>query len=215
MSNPIRIIIVEDNVLFRGGLKYLLNFSEDFECIGDYGTGPEGLKAIKASIPDVVLMDIDLPEINGIECTKLIRNNDKTANIHVIMLTILEDEYKVLESILAGASGYLLKNASPENIMEAIRQVCSGGSPMSPSIARKVFGLMKLNYSPPDGKINLNKRETEVLEGLVEGLTYKMIGEKHFIAVDTVRNYIRSIYEKLQVNSRSEAIVKAIKYRLL
>jgi DNA-binding NarL/FixJ family response regulator len=215
MSNPIRIIIVEDNVLFRGGLKYLLNFSEDFECVGDYGTGSEGLKAVKASLPDVVLMDIDLPEMNGIECTRLIKKNDKTSNIHIIMLTILEDEYKVLEAILAGASGYLLKNASPESIMEAIRQVCSGGSPMSPSIARKVFGLMKLNYSAPDEKITLNKRETEVLEGLVEGLTYKMIGEKYFIAVDTVRNYIRSIYEKLQVNSRSEAVVKAIKYRLL
>src|SRR5580658_4046608 len=104
MSNPIRIIIVEDNVLFRGGLQYLLNFSEDFECIGDYGTGQEGLKAIKATVPDVVLMDIDLPEMNGIECTSLIKINEKTAGIHVIMLTILEDEYKVLEAILAGAS---------------------------------------------------------------------------------------------------------------
>jgi len=215
MSFPIRIIIVEDNVLFRGGLKYLLNFSDDFECIGDYGTGSEGLKAIKAGVPDVVLMDIDLPEMNGIECTRQIKANDKTAHCYVIMLTILEDEYKVLDAILAGASGYLLKNASPENIMEAIRQVCSGGSPMSPSIARKVFGLMKLNYSMPDEKIILNKRESEVLEGLIEGLTYKMIGEKYFIAVDTVRTYIRSIYEKLQVHSRSEAVVKAIKYRLL
>lgn len=215
MPNPIRIIIVEDNALFRGGLKYLLNFSEDFDCIGDYGTAAEGLKAIKAKLPDVVLMDIDLPEMNGIDCTRLVKTNDKTANIHIIMVTILEDEYRVLEAILAGASGYLLKNAAPENIMEAIRQVCSGGSPMSPSIARKVFGLMKLNYSAPGEKISLNKREIEVLEGLVDGLTYKMIGEKYFIAMDTVRNYIRSIYEKLQVNSRSEAIVKAIKYRLL
>jgi len=215
MPNPIRIIIVEDNVLFRGGLKYLLNFSEDFECVGDYGTGPEGLKAIKATVPDVVLMDIDLPEMNGIECTSLVKTNVKTAGIHVIMLTILEDEYKVLEAILAGASGYLLKNASPESIMDAIRQVYTGGSPMSPSIARKVFGLMKLNYSVPEEKIVLNKREAEVLEGLVDGLTYKMIGEKYFIAVDTVRNYIRSIYEKLQVHSRSEAVVKALKHRLL
>ena len=215
MSFPIRIIIVEDNVLFRGGLKYLLNFSEDFECVGDYGTGSEGLKAIRASLPDVVLMDIDLPEMNGIECTRQIKENDKTAHSYVIMLTILEDEYKVLEAILAGASGYLLKNTSPENIMEAIRQVCSGGSPMSPSIARKVFGLMKLSYATPDEKIILNKRESEVLEGLIEGLTYKMIGDKYFMAVDTVRTYIRRIYEKLQVHSRSEAIVKAIKYRLL
>jgi DNA-binding NarL/FixJ family response regulator len=215
MSRPIIIIIVEDNIPFRAGLKYLLNFSEDFECAGDYGTAQEGIKAIMAIKPDVVLMDIDLPGMNGIECTKLIKKNSQDANTHVIMLTIIEDEYKVLEAILAGATGYLLKSSSPEGIMEGIRQICNGGSPMSPSIARKVLGLMKLSYAEPDEKIVLNKRETEVLEGLVTGLTYKMIGKKYFMAVDTVRNYIRSIYEKLQVHSRSEAVAKVIKYRLL
>jgi len=215
MSVPIRIIIVEDNVQFRGGLKYMLNFSADFECLGDFGTGKEALKAIKADVPDVVLMDIDLPEMDGLDCTRLMKSNDKTAAIQVIMLTIMEDEYKVLEAILAGASGYLLKSTSPENIMEAIRQVNSGGSPMSPAIARKVFGLMKLNYAAKKEKIVLNKRETEVLEGLVEGLTYKMIADKYSISMDTVRTYIRSIYEKLHVHSRSAAIVKAIRHRLL
>lgn len=215
MPSPIRVVIIEDNSLFRSGLTYLLNFSENFACIGNYGDGNDGLQAVKKDLPDVILMDIDLPGINGLECTRQIKSNPATAHCQVIMLTILEDEYKVLEAILAGASGYLLKNATPESIMDAIRQVCSGGSPMSPAIARKVFGLMKMNYAAPEGRIELNKRETEVLEGLVEGLTYKMIGEKHFIAVDTVRNYIRSIYEKLQVNSRSEAVVKAIRHRLL
>ncbi|MGY3213130.1 response regulator [Mucilaginibacter sp. HD30] len=215
MLSPIRVAIVEDNVLFRGGLKYLLNFSTDFECVGEYGSGTDGIKAITADVPDVVLMDIDLPGMNGLDCTRQLKENTKTRNTQVIMLTVLEDEYKVLTAIIAGASGYLLKNSSPENIMDAIRQVSSGGSPMSPAIARKVFGLMKLHYANPKEEIELNKRELEVLEGLVAGLTYKMIGEKHFIAVDTVRTYIRSIYEKLQVHSRSEAVVKAIKYRLL
>jgi DNA-binding NarL/FixJ family response regulator len=215
MSNPIRIIIIEDNLLFRGGLKYLLDFSPDFECVGDFDNGKDGLRAIKANIPDVVLMDIDLPGMNGMACTKLIKSTGQTAHIPVIMLTVMEDEYKVLEAILSGASGYLLKNDSPENIMAAIRQVCAGGSPMSPSIARKVLGLLQINFSSPDEKIVLNKRESEVLQGLVDGLTYKMIGEKYFIAVDTVRNYIRSIYEKLHVNSRSEAVVKAIRHRLI
>jgi DNA-binding NarL/FixJ family response regulator len=215
MPRPIRVAIVEDNVLFRGGLKYLLNFSPDFECVGDYGSGTDGLKAINIEVPDVVLMDIDLPGMNGLDCTRRVKENAQTRHTQVIMLTVLEDEYKVLDAIIAGASGYLLKNSSPENIMDAIRQVSSGGSPMSPAIARKVFGLMKLNYADPQEEIDLNKRELAVLEGLVEGLTYKMIGEKHFIAVDTVRTYIRSIYEKLQVHSRSEAVVKAIKYRLL
>ncbi|MEO7310684.1 MAG: response regulator transcription factor [Chitinophagaceae bacterium] len=215
MSIPIRVAVVEDNKLFREGLQSLLNFSPDFECSGDFDSGAVALATLSTDIPDVILMDIDLPELSGIECTMQLKSAAATANIQVIILTVLEDEYKVLEAILAGASGYLLKSSSPELIMDAIRQVCNGGSPMSPAIARKVFGLMKLGYSLPDNKIRLNKRETEVIEGLVQGLTYKMIGEKYFISVDTVRTYIRNIYEKLQVNSRSEAVVKAIKYRLV
>jgi DNA-binding NarL/FixJ family response regulator len=215
MNTPLRIIIIEDNVPFREGLRYLLNFSEDFDCLGVYGTADEGIKAIIKSTPDVVLMDINLPGMNGIDCTKLLKKDKRNSAIHVIMLTIMDDDYKVLEAILVGASGYLLKDESPEKIMDSIRQVCNGGSPMSSSIARKIFGLLKLNYTVPDEKIVLNGRETEVLEGLIQGLTYKMIGEKHFIAIDTVRTYIRSIYDKLQVHSRSEAVVKAIKNRVL
>ncbi len=215
MGIPIRIVIVEDDAHFREGLKFMLSISPDFECVGDYGNGKEFLKSMKTNIPDIVLMDIDIPEINGLECTKLLKTNSQYSRVHVIMLTILEDEYKVLEAILGGASGYLLKSASPENITDSIRQVTNGGSPMSPSIARKVFGLLKLNYTNTKEKIVLNKRETEVLEGLVEGLTYKMIGVKYFISVDTVRTYIRGIYEKLMVHSRSEAIVKAIRQRLV
>jgi DNA-binding NarL/FixJ family response regulator len=215
MPPPIRLMIVEDNVHFREGLKYMLGFSPDFECIDDFSTGLELLDAIKSRMPDVVLMDIDLPGMTGLECTRLLKKNTRTALVQVMMLTVLENEYDVLESILAGATGYILKSASPENILDAVRQVKNGGSPMSPSIARKVFELLKLNYSTEEEKILLNKRETEVLEGLVEGLTYKMIGEKYFIAVDTVRTYIRGIYEKLQVHSRSAAVVKAIRQRLI
>ena len=215
MGLPISIIIVEDNFQFREGLKYLLNFSDDFECYGDYGTAEQALKAIYKQLPDVILMDINLPGMNGIDFTRQIKKNGRTVKVHVVMLTILDDDYKVLEAILVGASGYLLKDEPPEKIMDSIRQVCKGGSPMSSSIARKVFGLLKLNYAESEEKIILNRREIEVLEGLVEGLTYKMIGEKYFIAIDTVRTHIRSIYDKLQVHSRSAAVVKAIKNRLL
>jgi DNA-binding NarL/FixJ family response regulator len=193
----------------------MLGFSAEFECLDDFSSAKELLNAVKSDLPDVVLMDIDLPGMTGLECTRLLKQTSRTAHVQVMMLTILENEYDVLEAILAGASGYILKSASPENILDSIRQVKNGGSPMSPSIARKVFGLLKLNYSAAEAKIVLNKRETEVLEGLVEGLTYKMIGEKYFIAVDTVRTYIRGIYEKLQVHSRSEAVVKAIRQRLI
>ena len=215
MPVPIRFFIVEDNVLFREGLRSLLNFSKHFECVGEYGTGEEALIDASFRLPDVILMDIDLAEMNGIECTRRLKNNNATRHIQIIMLTVLEDEYKVLEAIIAGASGYLLKNSSPEHIMDAIHQVNAGGSPMSPTIARKVFGIIKLGNPTLKEEILLNKRESEVLEGLVAGLTYKMIGEKYFIAVDTVRTYIRSIYEKLQVHSRSEAIVKALRYKLV
>jgi DNA-binding NarL/FixJ family response regulator len=215
MNNPIRIFIVEDNAHFRKGLKYMLNFSGEFECIGDFATSNELFEGIKSNIPDVVLMDIDIPEMNGIDCTRLLMEKNQYDPMQVVMLTVLEDEYKVLEAILAGASGYLLKSASPEIIMDSIRQVNNGGSPMSPAIARKVFGLLKINYPGLQSRITLNKRETEVMEGLVEGLTYKMIGAKYFISLDTVRTYIRSIYDKLRVHSRSAAVVKAIRQRLV
>ncbi|GAB3942332.1 response regulator transcription factor [Spirosoma harenae] len=212
---PIRIVIVEDNELFRKGLKALLDFSPQFTCVGDYSSGVEALADIRVSAPDVVLMDIDLPEKNGIDCTRELKATELPFPAQVIILTVLEEETKVLEAIMAGASGYLLKSASPEQIMDGIRQVMNAGSPMSPGIARKVLGLVKGTYASPKNQFQLNKRELEVLEGLVEGLTYKMIGEKYFIAVDTVRTYIRSIYEKLQVHSRSEAIVKAMTHKLV
>jgi DNA-binding NarL/FixJ family response regulator len=215
MPSPIRVAIIEDNYLLRGGLESLLNLSADFECAGEFDSALGALKILPQILPDVVLMDIDLPGMNGLEYTKELKADSRTAHIQVIMLTVLEDEYKVLEAILAGASGYLLKSASPEIIMDSIRQVSNGGSPMSPAIARKVFSLMKVSYSIPQHKIELNSREQEVLEGLVAGLTYKMIGEKYHIALDTVRTYIRTIYEKLQVHSRSAAIVKAMRQKLL
>ena len=136
MPPSIRLMIVEDNVRFREGLKYMLGFSADFECLDDFGTGKELLDAVKSNLPDVVLMDIDLPGMSGRECTRHLKQNSRTAHIQVMMLTILENEYEVLEAILAVASGYILKSASPENILYAIRQVKNGGSPMSPSIAR-------------------------------------------------------------------------------
>ena len=215
MPEPLRVAIVEDNYLLRSGLESLLNLSADFECAGAFDSAIAALNVLPQVMTDVVLMDIDLPGMNGLEYTKEIKSDKRTAHIQVIMLTVLEDEYKVLEAILAGASGYLVKSASPEMIMDSIRQVSNGGSPMSPPIARKVFSLMKVSYSIPQHKIELNTRELEVLEGLVAGLTYKMIGEKYHIALDTVRTYIRTIYEKLQVHSRSAAIVKAIRQKLI
>ncbi|MBC8110429.1 MAG: response regulator transcription factor [Verrucomicrobia bacterium] len=216
MDTRIRVALVEDNVPFREGLRYLLSFTTDFECVGEYTTGKELLKDLDHVKPHVILMDIELPDMNGLDCTAIIKAQPAFAHIHIIMLTVLENENKVLEAIVSGASGYLLKQASPESMLDAIRQVQQGGSPMSPTIARKVLGIIRADHMVTSKeKIQLNLRETQVLEGLVAGLTYKMIGDKYCIALDTVRTYIRSIYDKLQVHSRSEAIVKALRNKLV
>jgi DNA-binding NarL/FixJ family response regulator len=207
----IKVAIVEDNTVFRQGLKHLLGFSADVVCVGDYEDGKSFFEHLSFIKPDVVLMDIDLPGMSGLDCTAYLKSQSNYQAIQIIMLTVLEANEKIMDAIMAGASGYLLKNSSAEQILDAIRQVMTGGSPMSSSIARKVFGFIKTHQKTPVEKINLNKRENEVLSGLVEGLSYKMIGEKYFISTDTVRTYIRSIYEKLQVHSRSEAVAKALK----
>ena len=209
----IKVIIVEDNQSVRNALKSLIELSPDFVCLGDYSSC-ETIKEFSVNyLPDVILMDIDLPGENGIACTKRIKAEYPFINI--LMLTVIDSVEKIMESIYAGASGYLIKSALPESILESIRVIHKGGSTLTPSIARKVFESIKDSSKTKNDKIILNKRESEILSGLVEGLTYRMIAEKYFISVDTVRSYIRSIYEKLEVHSRSEAIVKAFKDKLI
>jgi DNA-binding NarL/FixJ family response regulator len=208
---PIKVFIVEDNENLRQALKSLISLSDDIICTGDFDRCFMANIKELPQLPDVILMDIDLPGDNGIECTRKIKDNYPFINI--IMLTVVEHEDKILASISAGATGYLIKSAGPGTILESIRIVHKGGSPLTPSIARKIF--KQIQKPAKSSAIVFNKRESEILIGLVDGLTYKMIGEKHFISVDTVRSYIRSIYEKMEVHSRSEAIVKAIPQKLI
>ncbi len=210
---PIKVLIVEDNPDLRQALKSLIALSDDFICVGDYSHPEERIIFNENEVPDVILMDIDMPGENGISYTKRIK--EKYPFINVLMLTVIEQEDKIMEAIYAGATGYLIKSAIPENILEAIRIMYKGGSPLTPSIARKIFKNLQNPRGDTQEKIHLNTRESEVLAGLVQGLTYKMIAQKHFISVDTVRSYIRGVYEKLEVHSRSEAIVKAINDRLV
>ncbi len=210
---PIKVLIVEDNPDLRHALKSLIALSEDFLCVGDYESAAPGVFFEADAIPDVILMDIDLPGENGISYTRRIKQKYPTVN--VLMLTVVEQEEKILEAIYAGASGYLIKSAIPENILESIRILHKGGSPLTPSIARVIFKNIQNQQHDKREKVSLSAREIEVLSGLVDGLTYKMIAQKYFISVDTVRSYIRSVYEKLEVHSRSEAIVRAINDRLV
>ncbi len=210
---PIKVLIVEDNQNLRQALKSLIALSDDFICVGDHERAMSQLYFDEQSLPDVILMDIDLPGENGISYTRRIK--EKYPFINILMLTVVELEDKIMEAIYAGASGYLIKSAIPENILENIRILYKGGSPLTPSIARIIFQNIQTQQGGKKEKIYLSSRETEVLSGLVKGLTYKMIAQKHFISVDTVRSYIRCVYEKLEVHSRSEAIVRAINDRLV
>jgi len=213
---PIHVLIVDDNASYREGLRYLMTLSADFLCQGTYQSGKDLLQNLPATPPDVILMDIEMPDVDGISCTAQLKARPDYQATNIIVLSVLQNTDKVMEAILSGASGYLLKSEPPEQILTSMRQVHEGGSPMSAEIARKVLDRVREGNKPQKTeKIELNDRELAVLHGLVEGLSYKMIGEKHAMATDTVRGYIKRIYEKLQVHSRSEAITKALRNNIL
>ena len=210
----IKVAVFEDNPLLREQLIALLQHSgREIQCAGGWGNCLQIEKIMHLYQPDLVLMDIDMPEADGFYGLKYIIQNHP--QIPVIMLTVFEDDHHVFQSICLGAKGYLLKKSSPENIIDAILQTHQGGSPLSPAIARKVitaFSLIK-QVQPTDYK--LTKREKDILQSLVNGNSYKMIAIELEISINTVRQYIRSIYEKLQVNSMNEAVAKALKQNIL
>lgn len=209
----VNVAVFEDNVLLREQLTELLSTAGEIKVCGSWENCARIGKIMDFYRPDLVLMDIDMPEVNGMEGLKfIIRNFPETP---VIMLTVFEDDEHVFDSICLGAKGYLLKKTSPEKIIEAIHDTMSGGSPMSPSVARKVirsFAAIK-QVAPKD--YNLTKREKDILQSLVNGNSYKMIAAELGISINTVRQYIRSIYEKLEVHSMNEAVSKAIKQNVV
>lgn len=208
-SEMIKIIITEDNVTIREGLALLINATEGMNCIAQYNSCEEMLADVKNHQPDVILQDIGLPGMTGIEGVKKIR--EILPDIIILMLTVYEDEDNIFESLKAGASGYLLKKTSPAQLIESIKDAYNGGSPMSSNIARKVVSFFKKERKVDDPEANLSKREKEILASLAEGNSYKLIADKLFISIDTVRTHIRHIYKKLHVHSQSEAISKAFK----
>jgi DNA-binding NarL/FixJ family response regulator len=201
----IRVAIVEDVEHIRKGLASLLNGSEGFRCDEQYTSGEDALRNIPLTKPDVVLMDIHMPGMSGVECVRQLKA--QCPHIQFVMSTVYEDNENIFQSLKAGATGYLLKKTQPSQILEAISDVYHGGSPMSWQIARKV-----INSFYPDKKTipdaSLSIREKEILELLGKGLRYKEIAASLFISMDTVRTHVRNIYEKLQVHSRTEALNK-------
>jgi len=210
----IKVAIFEDNKGLRQGLYQLINGSDGFQCVGAFEDCLNILQDIEQSKPDVVLMDIQMPGINGIEGVRILR--EKYPYLKILMQTVFEDSERIFQSILAGASGYILKNTSPARILDFIKETFEGGAPMSPSVATKVLKMVVLQ-SPSDGvsAFDLSGREKEILSCLVKGMSYKLIADACSISIDTVRGHIRNIYEKLHVHSKSEAVAKAIKGKIV
>jgi DNA-binding NarL/FixJ family response regulator len=200
----ITVCIVEDDSGFRNGLIRLFARTPDFQCLGNYASAEAGLQAIPEMAPNVVLMDLNLPGINGVECVRKLK--PQLPATQIVMLTVYEDPDQIYNALSAGATGYLLKQTPPAELLDAIRDVHGGGAPMSSQIARKV--VQSFRNVPADGAEGLSAREREVLDYLAQGYLIKEIGEKLGIGFDTVRTYIRRIYEKLHVHSRAQAVAK-------
>lgn len=210
----IKVVIFEDNSSLRKSLFQLIDGSDGFKCVGAFEDCLDLLKNIEDSKPDVVLMDIEMPSINGIEAVRILK--EKYPDLKILMQTIFEDNEKIFNSILAGASGYILKNTSPSRFLDFIKETYEGGAPMSPSVATKVMKMV-VDQSPNTkvNTFNLTEREKEILSCLVKGMSYKLIADACFISIDTVRGHIRNIYEKLHVHSKGEAVATAIKSKIV
>lgn len=211
---PVRLLIYEDNEGMREGLSQILAYSGAYELAGVFAHCTNAVAEVQAFKPDVILMDIEMPDINGIEGIRQIRQHNNT--VKIIVLTVFEDNKNVFDAICAGANGYLLKKSVPQKIFDAIQDVLQGGSPMSASIASKVLQMLA-DTKPQPGKdeYSLTPREKEILQSLVKGNSYKMIASEMAISQDTVKTHLKRIYEKLQVHSQTEAVVKALKERLV
>jgi DNA-binding NarL/FixJ family response regulator len=204
-----KVALVEDNEPFRQTLARLLSRAADCQCVGQYATAEAALAELPALRPDVVLMDINLPGMNGVECVR--RLKEQLPDTQIVMLTAYEDTDNIFNALAAGASGYLLKRTTGPELLAALREVMAGGSPMTAHIARKVVQSFQRKPATPEPAANLSPREQEVLDLLARGLIYKEIAERLGITYETVHTYIRRIYEKLQVRTRTEAVAKFLR----
>jgi DNA-binding NarL/FixJ family response regulator len=206
-NNIIHVAIIDDDAEVRSGLQWMIEHSEGFQCTGTYGRCADVLAVIENDPPDVVLMDIGMPGMSGIECVGTIK--ERFPDIQILMLTVFSEDEKIFESLRAGAVGYLLKKTPTEKLLSAIRDAYAGGAPMSSEVAQRVLAYFR---RPKPSRIlaSLSEREIEVLEALREGHSYKAIAEKLFVSVHTVRFHLHNIYAKLHVSSRSEAVAMTL-----
>jgi DNA-binding NarL/FixJ family response regulator len=202
----ITISLVDDDARLRESIARFVDGSPGFRCVSTYGSARAAMEHLPADRPDVVLMDINMPGMNGIECVQ--RLKAALPELQVVMLTVYEDTEKIFQALSAGATGYLLKRLPPAKLLEAISEVHAGGSAMSSSIARKVVASFQQRPPPKEAPVHLSPREQNVLDCLAKGLTYKQIANQLGISIETIRTHLRRVYEKLHVQSRTEAVAK-------
>ena len=205
----IKIVIVEDDEGIRSSLSALLRRGKDFKLVGECANGETALREIPKLLPDVVLMDINLPGMKGYECIRQLKAAHPS--VQYLMLTVYEDSDSLFNSLKAGASGYLLKRTAPARLLEAIRDVYGGGAPMTPQLARRVVQFFSKPAAGAEPLARLTPAEREFLDQLANGYAYKEIADRMGISIDTVRSYVRTVYEKLHVHSRTEAVVKYLR----
>ena len=212
-EKTIRVAIVEDRKEIREGLATLINGTPGFRCTGAYRSMEDALQRVHDELPDVVLADIGLPGMSGIDGIRILK--DRHPDLLVLMLTIYDDDDRIFEAVCAGASGYLLKKTPPARLLESVREAVGGGAPMSPEVARRVMVLFR-TFRPPDHtKCELTPHEIRLLRLLVDGHNYKTAAAELGVTVHTISFHLRNIYEKLQVHSKSEAVAKALRNRLV
>ena len=209
----IKVAIVEDQRDIREGLASLIKFTDGYQCIGSFRSMEEALDRIRFELPHIMLVDIGLPGMNGIEGIRLVK--ESWPEILLLMLTVYEDDEMIFDALCAGACGYLLKKTPPSRLIESLKEAMSGGAPMSPEVARRVLKLFR-QISPPDkADYQLTPHELRLLKLLVEGHNYKTAATAQGVKVTTIAFHMRNIYEKLQVHSKSEAVAKALRNRLV
>lgn len=208
-DKPIRVALVEDDEGIRSSLVSLIRRAPALKVAGEYPDAETALRDIPHQVPDVVLMDINLPGLNGVECVRQLKLS--LPGLQVLMLTVYEDSDSLFNSLRAGASGYLLKRTASAKLLEAIRDVHAGGSPMTPQLARRLVQFFTAPAQAESALSRLTPGEREFLDQLANGYAYKEIADRMSISIDTVRSYVRTVYEKLHVHSRTEAVVKYLR----
>ncbi len=212
-NNKIRVSIFEDNTHLRDSLSFLVNISDQFECLHAYPDTKNIVSNLEKHTPEVIIMDIEMPGMNGIDATRLVKQH--FPNIRVMIFTVFDDDEKIFQSLCAGGSGYLLKSSSPEQVLQGLKDVHNSGASLSPAVAERMVKFFQNNVSYTSADYSLTAREKELLLQMVEGKSYKMISDAMTVSLETVKYHIKNIYRKLHVNSSSEAVVKAIRQNIV